>query len=580
MIGTYNSGDRFIVDNVGDVVQDAYVWGWDEGRDIVASSISYVLPYFIEDLELTGSAAINGTGNVKANRLNGATNSAANVLAGGLGDDIYVLGAGDTIIENAGEGQDSLEVSAPAANPENVWTLDGLLNIEGLLAAEGAGNVTLLGNAATTCSPATRWRTCSSAVLAMIGSWVEAGTTTTSASVRAAAVMSSPTARARTSLPCSETESIDPELLGFARVGDDLKITISATSSVTVESWFEDSANRIAGLRLYENGIEYGYNAAQMEARANGVNLAPVVGFSLPSGVSTETGAAFSFQFGANAFLDLESQHSLVYSVTLADGSPLPGWLSFNAATRTLSGTPSAANLGALGLNINATDAGGLTGTASFSVTVEPAAIVGTEGNDVLTGDDGHNIIIGLGGNDTIDGAGDSDDLFGDEGNDTIQGGAGNDFLYGGDGNDTLDGGSGVDNLDGGLGNDTYILDSASDHLREAAGEGTDEIRTNFTVTMSTGTYGEIENLTLLGTAALSALGNSLGNVMNGNSGSNTLWGDAGNDTLWGGSGGSDSLRGEAGDDIYIVDRTSGISIFEVAGEGIEQKCARPSTTR
>ena len=44
----------------------------------------------------------------------------------------------------------------------------------------------------------------------------------------------------------------------------------------------------------------------------------------------------------ANTFSDADSDigDTLTYAVTLADGSALPSWLTFNAATRTLSGTP------------------------------------------------------------------------------------------------------------------------------------------------------------------------------------------------------------------------------------------------
>ncbi len=54
---------------------------------------------------------------------------------------------------------------------------------------------------------------------------------------------------------------------------------------------------------------------------------------------------AFNFTFAANTFNDIDAGDVLTYSATKGDGSALPAWLSFNAATRTFSGTPAAAIL-------------------------------------------------------------------------------------------------------------------------------------------------------------------------------------------------------------------------------------------
>ena len=59
------------------------------------------------DLTLTGTGAIDGTGNSLNNILTG--NSAANVLTGGAGNDTYVVGAGDTVVEAANEGTDLVQ---------------------------------------------------------------------------------------------------------------------------------------------------------------------------------------------------------------------------------------------------------------------------------------------------------------------------------------------------------------------------------------------------------------------------------------------------------------------------------------
>lgn len=113
------------------------------GYDTVNSSIDYVLPANVEKLALTGSVAIDGTGNALANSLIG--NDADNVLdggadtmAGGLGDDIYVVDAsGDFVIERADEGVDTAEASisyALGADVENLRLL-------------GSNNINATGNA-------------------------------------------------------------------------------------------------------------------------------------------------------------------------------------------------------------------------------------------------------------------------------------------------------------------------------------------------------------------------------------------------------------------------------------------------
>ncbi|WP_371411650.1 hypothetical protein [Paracoccus sp. SY] len=69
------------------------------GVDTVNASFTHALAANVENLTLTGSAAINGTGNLLANRLTG--NGAANQLVGGMGADT-LLGMAATIPSWAG----------------------------------------------------------------------------------------------------------------------------------------------------------------------------------------------------------------------------------------------------------------------------------------------------------------------------------------------------------------------------------------------------------------------------------------------------------------------------------------------
>jgi alpha-tubulin suppressor-like RCC1 family protein len=61
---------------------------------------------------------------------------------------------------------------------------------------------------------------------------------------------------------------------------------------------------------------------------------------------------------------------SLQYTALLANGNPLPAWLSFDPATQTFSGSPPAAALGIFDIEITATDASQSSATASFSLNI------------------------------------------------------------------------------------------------------------------------------------------------------------------------------------------------------------------
>ena len=92
--------------------------------------------------------------------------------------------------------------------------------------------------------------------------------------------------------------------------------------------------------------------------------------------------------------------------------------------------------------------------------------IVGTDGDDVINGTNGRDIIWGGAGNDTINGLSGNDILCGGSGNDVIDGGNGQDELYGGDDDDELYGGNGKDVLEGGDGDDELFGGNAKDNGR------------------------------------------------------------------------------------------------------------------
>jgi Ca2+-binding RTX toxin-like protein len=133
--------DTYVVDYTGDTVIELA----GKGTDDVLSSATFTLTANVENLTLTGAAAIDATGNELANVLRGnaADNrldgkGGADAMSGGGGDDGYVIdNAGDVVTEKAGEGHDSVAASVSFALGAEVEDLRLL----------GSGNLDATGNA-------------------------------------------------------------------------------------------------------------------------------------------------------------------------------------------------------------------------------------------------------------------------------------------------------------------------------------------------------------------------------------------------------------------------------------------------
>lgn len=346
-------------------------------------------------------------------------------------------------------------------------------------------------------------------------------------------------------------------------IGDNLSYTATLDDGSALPSWltFDAATQTFSGTPLHQDVGSLGLKVMATDsygatATANftlGIandNYAPVVATPIDTQWATED-FIFSYTIPAGTFLDANPGDVLGYQLTLANGNPLPSWLSFNAATRTLTGTPPNTAAGIVSLQVVATDPEGLSATALFSLDIANH-IVGNGDNNNLTGTSLR---------DYIEGRGDDDTLYGGDGDDYLDGGSGADRLYGGAGNDTLYGGStgdddddeDEDDLYGGTGDDTYIIDRSSVTVREYAGEGIDTVKSSISYTLGS----NVENLTLTGSANRNGTGNSLANILIGNSGNNTLNAGAGNDILDGGTG-NDILIGGTGNDTYILGRGYG----------------------
>ncbi|MEI7210103.1 putative Ig domain-containing protein [Pectobacterium carotovorum] len=98
------------------------------------------------------------------------------------------------------------------------------------------------------------------------------------------------------------------------------------------------------------------------------VNDAPVVATPIPAQSVAQDGS-LSFTVPAGTFTDPDGD-TLTLSATLADGTALPAWLSFNPATGTFSGTPANGDVGSLTIKVTATDGSSASVSTTFGLTV------------------------------------------------------------------------------------------------------------------------------------------------------------------------------------------------------------------
>ncbi len=521
--------DTYIVDDPGDVV----IENAGEGTDTVKTSLAvYTLTDNVENLigtattaqVLTGNALgntitaglgggtlIGGTGNdvltgAATNDLliGGAGNdtldggAGADTMIGGLGNDTYMVDdPGDLVIENAGEGTDTVKTSlASYTLTDNVETLIGTATTAQVLTGNALGNTITSGTGGGT----------------LIGG-----------------------------------------------VGNDT-LNGAATNDTLIGGDGNDALNGGAGADTLIGGA--GNDTYTVD------DAGDVVIENAGEGTDTVKTSLASYTLGDN----VEN-----LTGTVATGQTLAG----NALANSITG-----------------GAGNDT-------------LIGGDGNDVLNGGAGADTMIGGTGNDTytVDNAGDVVIENAGEGTDTVKtslaaytltanvenltgtattgqtltgnaiantitGGAGNDTLIGGDGDDVLNSGKGADTMIGGTGNDTYTVDNAGDVVIENAGEGTDLVKTSLATYTLTD---NVENLTGTLAAGQTLIGNALANSITGAAGDDTLLGGDGNDTLTGGGGsdlldggtGADHLAGGTGDDTYVVDNIGDV-VVESANQGTD----------
>ena len=508
------SSDTFVVDNAGDVINDA-----GGSADLVQSGITFSIASmsFIENLTLTGTAAINATGNTGNNVITG--NTGANSLAGGDGNDV-LIGNGGTDTLDGGLGADTM--TGGAGN--DTYIVDDAGDV---INADPGGVDTVQSSI-----------TFSLATLAAVENLTLTGTASNNATGNALA---------NTLTGNIGNNSLDGGTGNDSLIGNDGNDTLQGGAG-------NDTMIGGAGDDTYYVDV-----------------ATDVVNETIAGSTGTDTvhvgGTLTTYTLGTNVE-NLVVDNGLAFN---AVGNGLNNVITGNNAGDTLNGGVGNDTMnGGTGndtyfvdsaLDV-VNDAGGAADTVSTSLSytlqagngIENLILTGTAADG--TGNDVNNVITGNASNNSLDGG---------DGNDSLVGAAGADTLIGGLGNDTLDGGAGTDSLVGGDGDDTYVIDVLGDIVDESASTGTDSI----TYTGATGgTYtlgANIENFTATAAAAMTIVGNGADNRITGFNGNDSLRGDVGNDTLVSGNG-NDTLNGGDGNDVYVLNGTGNKTIIDSSG--------------
>lgn len=508
--------DIYIVDDIGDLaVED--VTGAAGGIDTVRSSMDYTLGANLENLTLTGNNVIGGNGNALANNLQG--NDAANALwgmggndtiKGGKGDDSYyvnvvVTGSGasavakleDTLIENAGEGQDRLVlVTYGPLNLTTASTITLAANIETLEANyTGSDKLNFLGNASNNTfigNDADNVINGGAGADRMEG-WI--GNDTYILDNIGDSVLETPGG------------GTDTVKIGFGAVGGTYTLGSDVengvlTNTVSFNLTGNSLDNALTG-NAAANTLDGSLGADSMAGgKGNDVYIVDnindlIVEAGTEGGIDTVK-SSLDYTLGANLEnLVLTGADSIEgYGNNLANivtGNSGNNWLVGNGGVDTLIGgtgndtyfvnviasagtakledkVVEKLNEGSDTLRLVTVGNLGLTGAATiflpenlenlyaYSTGTNLLNFTGNAADNFIVANDAANVLHGWGGNDFLSGGKGNDVLNGMDGNDYLFGGMGNDRLSGGDGNDTLIGASEMDTLTGGNGDDGFVF--------------------------------------------------------------------------------------------------------------------------
>ncbi|WP_299776046.1 tandem-95 repeat protein, partial [uncultured Tateyamaria sp.] len=189
----------------------------------------------------------------------------------------------------------------------------------------------------------------------------------------------------------SNDDDIDGDALTVASVdatsAHGAKLTLNTNGIISYDPTNADAVQALAEGETLTDTFTYtvkdgngGESTATVSIVVHGTNDAPVVAIVLPPQASAED-EAVSFVLPANAFTDVDGD-ALTLSATLAGGggAALPGWLVFDAAAGSFSGTPPQDYTGQISVTVTASD-GSLSASSTFVLEITPV-------NDAPAADD------------------------------------------------------------------------------------------------------------------------------------------------------------------------------------------------
>jgi Ca2+-binding RTX toxin-like protein len=273
---------------------------------------------------------------------------------------------------------------------------------------------------------------------------------------------------------------------------------------------------------------------------------------------TTKEDAIFSWKLPTNTFSDPDANDVLTYSARMADGSALPSWLTFNAATQTLSGTPANGQVGVIEIKIIATDKLGATAEDIFKLTIQntnDAPILVTPiADQTINANKTFTFTLPAGTFTDID-AGDVLSY----GATLANSAALPTWISFDKATQTFSGKAGIDQVGA-----INVKITATD----LAGTKAEDIVTLQIKSGLNDINGDAADNTLNGSAKADYMQGLNGNdTLNGLGGNDYLFGGAGNDYLDGGSG-TDTLIGGVGNDTYYLNDSD--IVIENANEGID----------